>query len=111
MDITRRNIANSMLLFLVIFQILDGIFTYIGVSNYGTMIEGNLFVKTIMEIFGVVFGLVLVKSISIFFMYFIYEMCKISVRMSVLFVLSLLNVFYFFVIFTWFSFLFGKGLV
>ena len=49
----------------IIVQILDGILTYIGVTRFGELAEGNPLVKYLIVNLGVVFGLLLPKSIAI----------------------------------------------
>lgn len=50
---------------LILLQILDGLFTGIGVTIYGPAIEANILLRTLMESFGHVQALVLVKSFAI----------------------------------------------
>ena len=46
-------------------QILDGILTGIGVDRFGTSIEGNLFIRSLMEHFGHYEALFMVKSFAL----------------------------------------------
>lgn len=46
-------------------QVMDGILTGIGISRYGIEAEGNLFIRTLMQQFGWVQALVLVKGFSV----------------------------------------------
>lgn len=50
---------------LLLFLILDGLFTYIGITNSGTEYEANGLVKYSMELFGIGRGLLLSKSVAI----------------------------------------------
>jgi hypothetical protein len=51
--------------FLAILQILDGVLTGIGMAHFGTSAEGNLFLKFLMDTFGYVTALVVVKTIAL----------------------------------------------
>lgn len=50
---------------LVVLQVLDGILTSIGVSRFGTAVEGNPFLRQVMENLGHVSALALLKSLAI----------------------------------------------
>lgn len=52
---------------LIIFQIIDGIFTSMGVSRYGTSIEGNPFLRGLIEDYGQLPVLSGIKFIAILF--------------------------------------------
>lgn len=52
-------------LILTSLQILDGILTGIGMSQYGTGMEGNLLLRSLMSAIGYIPALVLVKGASI----------------------------------------------
>lgn len=47
---------------LCLFQVLDGIFTGIGMARFGTDAEGNLLLRALMEQIGYVPALILAKS-------------------------------------------------
>ena len=50
---------------LCIMQALDGILTTIGVSRFGLEVEANPLIRGLMESYGEIFALALVKSLSI----------------------------------------------
>lgn len=50
---------------LAIFQALDGLFTSIGVSRYGVEVEGNPLLRHLMEEFGAIEALTIVKLVAI----------------------------------------------
>ena len=52
--------------FLAVLQVLDGVLTAIGMAHFGTSAEGNLFLKFLMDSFGYVTALVVVKTIALF---------------------------------------------
>ena len=64
---------------LIIFQILDGLFTILGISFFGVEIEGNPLVRQIIEVIGPNFGIGLVKlsTIAIIFCICVFG-CKVT---------------------------------
>lgn len=50
---------------LILLQIMDGIFTAIGVSHFGVHAEGNFVIRSLMELWGPSLALVAVKSVAI----------------------------------------------
>lgn len=46
-------------------QVLDGLVTYCGVNVYGTQGEGNPIIRHLIELWGPLYALVLVKGIAI----------------------------------------------
>jgi hypothetical protein len=52
-------------LILAILQVLDGYLTGIGVYHFGTEIEGNVFLRSLMENYGFVPTLVLTKTLAL----------------------------------------------
>jgi hypothetical protein len=60
-------------------QILDGILTGIGIAHFGIAAEGNLLIRTLMQIFGYVPALVFVKSLAVGL---VTALCVISTRVS-----------------------------
>lgn len=48
-----------------VLQIIDGLFTAIGVQHFGIDAEGNLLIRTLMELCGPNVALILVKSLAI----------------------------------------------
>lgn len=64
---------------LAIIQLLDGIFTGVGVSRYGVGIEANLFVRALMVKWGYVAALASIKLISLVV---IAILCRLSLHVS-----------------------------
>ncbi len=54
---------------LVILQIFDGILTSIGISRFGSDIEGNPFLRNLIENFGHIPVLASIKIIAVFFVF------------------------------------------
>jgi uncharacterized membrane protein len=52
-------------LILIVLQIADGVLTGFGMSFFGTQMEGNVLLRTLMHEIGVAPALVLVKSLAI----------------------------------------------
>jgi uncharacterized membrane protein len=52
-------------LVLAILQVLDGVLTAIGIHQYGTDMEGNLLLRSLMSLVGYIPALMVVKSASI----------------------------------------------
>jgi uncharacterized membrane protein len=52
-------------LILIVLQIADGVLTGFGMSFFGTQMEGNVLLRTLMHEIGVIPALVLVKSLAI----------------------------------------------
>jgi apolipoprotein N-acyltransferase len=50
---------------MIALQILDGVLTSIGMSRFGTEMEGNLLLRHLMELIGHIPALVIVKSVAI----------------------------------------------
>jgi len=59
------NKINLLGIILSIFQILDGIFSAIGITKFGISSEGNILLRSLMEIFGHIPELVIAKMIGI----------------------------------------------
>lgn len=83
------SIANLTAL-LITCQILDGILTYIGVSNLGTSREGNPMLRSLMEIFGPGQTLFVAKLTAILLLYLIRDLYEHSPK-NVTFVAPLLH--------------------
>lgn len=63
---TKPNLFNKLtLVAFILSQIGDGILTYVGVSTFGVKAEGNPFLAFIMSVYGVGFGLVVAKIVSV----------------------------------------------
>ena len=96
-------------LLLCAMQIADGIMTGVGVLHYGTSLEGNFFLRSLMQHFGVVTALVAVKF---FAMVIIFILCRLS--FSVRWLPSALKVvfalYFFCAIVPWSYILFGSHL-
>jgi hypothetical protein len=52
-------------LVLAVLQVIDGVFTGIGVSHFGTEIEGNILIRSLMEQIGFVEALIVVKGFAL----------------------------------------------
>ena len=50
---------------LIIIQILDGVFTAIGVARFGSSVEANVFIRTLIEQWGSFSALLLVKTLAV----------------------------------------------
>jgi len=57
----------------VVVQILDGIFTFIGVTKFGPEAEGNYIIYLLINMFGTLPALLLAKSVAIVALY---VLCK-----------------------------------
>lgn len=88
---------------LVLFQILDGSCTYLGLLKYGIDIEGNpLMVYSILK-FGYFWGLAIPKLIGIGLILFVYYAAFRDRKITIfgLSIMILLNIFYAWVVFNW----------
>jgi len=56
---------------LVLCQVLDGVLTYAGLSMLGVSMEGNSFLRIMMEIYGTAPILVIVKIIAVVFIFIV----------------------------------------
>lgn len=74
----------------IVLQVLDGVLTYRGIQIYGTMLEGNSMVRSVMEGVGVLFALVLFKAFGIACALFLKKHDKPRIRFGIHF----LNLFY-----------------
>lgn len=63
-SVEARNSYAIWFLILLTFFILDGLFTYIGISSSGTEYEANLLVRHSMDAYGIGAGLLLSKSLA-----------------------------------------------
>lgn len=60
-----KNFFNSFVFFIfVVFQILDGVFTYVGINIFSIEIEGNFLIKLIISLMGVGWGLIVPKLVA-----------------------------------------------
>lgn len=70
----RTKITKFGLILLFVFQILDGVLTYKGVTGFNTLeVEGNPLLRTVMEYFGVIPGLVGIKLLACLIIIFMYN--------------------------------------
>ena len=58
---------------LAILQILDGVLTYIAVSNYGYELEGNILIQYLLSFVGAGCGLLLAKTFALTITYLVYK--------------------------------------
>ena len=86
-----------LILLCILLQVLDGVFTgyAASVSSYGTLVEGNPLVRHIMDVVGIVPGLVLVKGGAIYALFLCARFSVGYLGLSVVFTL------YFFVVLVW----------
>lgn len=56
---------------LIILQILDGLFTAIGVNRYGVAVEGNPIIRTLMDQFGAFPALAIIKIVAVLLVIFV----------------------------------------
>ncbi len=89
----RRNVRKLTLIFMF-FQILDGFFTYLGITALGQQAEGNWMYAYFFEHMGHTWSLILLKSTSIVFIFFI--ACHAEKIRIVKFVLVFSILFFFF---------------
>lgn len=68
-----KNFFNSFVFFVfILFQVLDGIFTYFGVRVFGIKVEANFLIESTMSLVGVGWGLVIFKFMAMIAGVFIY---------------------------------------
>ena len=102
---TRLDIIAMLCIWHIILQILDGTFTYWGVSTYGIEIEGNPFVSMLIEQFGLLPGLLMAKGSGIAivtYFYNIYKKNSSETFKTFSWVLITVNLIYALVVFVWF---------
>jgi len=64
--VTRRSIfGDAVLLVFILAQVADGVFTYIGVSRFGTVIEGNPLLGWYIAMFGAGAAVIGAKSFAV----------------------------------------------
>jgi uncharacterized membrane protein len=61
-------------LFLVLLQVLDALLTYRGLSIFGLEIEANPLIRILIERLGSFFGLLLVKSIAVLAVFYLWSL-------------------------------------
>lgn len=81
-QVSRQDLFLIVLLFLL--QIADGTLTALGIHSAGgdLAMEGNPWVRTVMEYWGVVPGLIIVKSVACIIVVFVYNICRRMGRLS-----------------------------
>jgi len=89
---------DTIIALLVVCQILDGVLTYIGVSEFGTWREGNPLLKYLMDIYSPGIVLLLVKFVAIIMLYTIKLVYDSTVR-SMLFIVPCLYIILFIYVF------------
>lgn len=62
---------------LILFQILDAVFTLVGIERFGLSIEGNVLVRTILTHTHPVLGMLAIKFIAIGMCLFLYRAAQI----------------------------------
>jgi len=89
-----------------ILQVLDGSFTYWGVYNFTTDVEGNPFIVLLIEQFGLVWGLLLAKLSGVGVAGFFYHLASKHnfprLHGQLFYMLSFVNIVYFLVVLNWF---------
>lgn len=92
-----------LVLVLILFQILDGSCTYIGLLRHGIGIEGNPLIVYLISIFGYFWGLAIPKGIGILLILFIYNAMLRSgfVSRRLLATAIILNIFYAWIVYNW----------
>lgn len=93
------------ILIAILLQILDGLFTYIGVLRYGIDIEGNILIHTLM-LFYVPEVLFVVKTVAVLLLILFYFL--INIKETILLILFfIINVVYLIVVCHWAYILFN----
>jgi hypothetical protein len=111
MKLLNNILLKILILIHIIFQILDGTFTYIGVSTYGLEIEGNPIIVYFMKIMGIEIGILFPKIIGILLILYIsiflikYKYISYIEKLG-FWSLILINLFYAWVVSVWAYFLF-----
>ncbi len=65
--------GNVFIVVLVLTQCLDGVFTYVGVTNWGFDMESNHLVIFFMSVMGIGLGLAIIKLVGIGLGIFVYQ--------------------------------------
>jgi len=99
-------IATLLILFLIYLQVMDLVFTRIGLHLYGIDAEGNPIVKYLVSHLGIDFGLISVKLVAILLlMWFLTNVTRVYSRRLVV-ILVFLSIIYSFALYTWIVLLF-----
>jgi uncharacterized membrane protein len=91
---------------LVSCQFLDGVLTYFGLTIFGYTMEGNLLLRNLMELLGIGFSLIIVKSVCIFLSIYLYQLSKTNFR-SLLMMSALIFTYVYFALIPWTRLLFS----
>lgn len=57
-------------------QILDGILTYLGACKFGSSGEGNIVIRSLMDLVGIPMSLIMVKGCALVLVYLFYKQCS-----------------------------------
>jgi hypothetical protein len=90
-----------LLIILLVLQILDFFFTYIGVLIHGIKAEGNPIVYYLMELFGPLVGLSIIKCSAIFLILILFYISSKKPTSRVLYFLLILNLTYLAAVGSW----------
>jgi membrane-bound metal-dependent hydrolase YbcI (DUF457 family) len=103
--LSKLQIVQLFCLLHVILQILDGSFTYWGISNFGVRVEGNPFIVLLVDQFGLVQGLLMAKLSGIGFIGIFYHIIKTNLDQfkTLFFMLGFVNIVYGVVVAIWFT--------
>ena len=96
------------MILLILFQLQDGVCTYIGIVRFGETIEANPLIRFIISIFGSTVGLLIPKLIGLSFIYMLHRLYKHQVRrgerlLTTMLGITLLNTLYAWSAVRWFS--------
>lgn len=97
-----------LLVLLAVFQFQDGYWTYLGICKYGISAEGNPLIYWLLNSVGIKIGLVLSKSIGLFFIWLIHFLGKRKIQSSIMVYLVLINIFYGWSAYRWYVVLFTE---
>jgi len=106
MNVSKQRIFFWLIWLLVVLQFQDGYFTYLGVNQFGILIEANPLIRYLLMQFGNPLGLIIPKAIGLFFIYIIYKSRKAHLSLS-LAITVILNILYTYAFLSWCLVLFG----
>ena len=95
---------------LSLYQIQDGISTYWGTNEYGSIIEGNPLMRNLMELIGINPTLIIVKLFALLIICAIYKY-NTKPTISLMLMIILVFLFYTYACITWMLFHFGFWVV
>jgi hypothetical protein len=102
----KKSLFKILLFLLALFQIQDGLCTHAGVDRFGFDIEANPLIRWFMDSLGAHAGLLIPKLFSLLLIGYIFYYEKFSQRTSTVVLLVLVNLFYAWAAWNWFSILF-----